>query len=111
MDESGIDAEADESVQEIDDLGQRVLGRDRLTQIGAEVFAGDAVQLRHQQQALRTDEVRRRIAPAVAAFVRTAHVLEHPVDAQKHISLKSCPLSSKKRHRFNYHWVGSLSTN
>lgn len=58
-------------------LGERVVGGDRLPEEGSEVFARNAVQLRHQQQPLRPDEIRRRIAPAVPASVRTPHMLEH----------------------------------
>ena len=77
MNESRIDTESDECVEEIDDLCQSVAECDRMAQVGAEVFAGDAVQLSHEEQSLRTDEVWRRIPPAVATSVRTSNVLEH----------------------------------
>ncbi len=79
-------------MQEVDDFGQRVAAGHRLAQVRPEGLAGDAPQPRQQQQTLRPDEIRRRIAPAVAASVRAAHVLEHPFHVRFLVQINCRPL-------------------
>lgn len=45
------------------------------------------VELAEQEQALRADEIRRRVPARVAAPVRAAHVLEHPASRHESVSL------------------------
>ena len=82
----------------MEDLGEGVGGGDRLAEEGAEVFAGNAVELGHEQQSLRADEIRRRIAPAVPAAVRAAHVLEHSATGTSNVV-------SVEFNSFEFNWL------
>ena len=88
-------------------LGERVTSGNSLSEEGSEVFSRDTMQLRHQQQSLRPDEIWWRITTAVAAPVRASHMLEHSVIQIKSLFLinqNRCIIAVLTRHFFFNNW-------